>query len=65
MYDKLIEELDGKEFDTYEDYELAVKAIVEDMEYELGKAERWACQNDKEVLEQLGVVIKDQLEEDD
>jgi hypothetical protein len=65
MYDKLIEELDGKEFDTYEDYELAVKAIVEDMEYELGKAERWASQNNKEILEQVGVVIKDQLEEDD
>lgn len=55
----LIQELDGREFDTYQEYEDTVKAILCDMEREIGKVERWACSQDEGVIEDLGVHIKE------
>lgn len=61
MFEYLINSLDGQEFDTYEEYMNTVLAIVSDAESELGRAERWACQRDKSVIDQLGVTIKEEL----
>ena len=55
----LIQELDGQEFETYQEYEDTVKAILYDMESEIGKVERWACSQDEKVIEDLGVHIKE------
>lgn len=61
MFEYLINSLDGREFNTYEEYMNTVLAIVSDAENELGRAERWACQRDESVLNQLGVTIKEEL----
>lgn len=61
MFDYLIESMDGREFDTYEQYENTIHAVISDAERELGRAERWACQRDKSVVEQLGATIKEEL----
>lgn len=61
MFEYLIDSMDGREFDTYEQYENTVLAIISDAEHELGRVERWACQRDKSVIEQLGVTIKEEL----
>lgn len=61
MFDYLIESLDGQEFDTYEEYQNTVLAIVSNAEQDLGRAERWACQRDESVINQLGVTIKEKL----
>ena len=61
MFEYLIESLDGREFDTYDEYVNTVLAIVSDAESELGRAERWACQRDESVIEQVGVTIKEEL----
>lgn len=55
----LIQELDGREFETYQEYEDTVKAILYDMENEIGKVERWACSQEEKVIEDLGVSIKE------
>lgn len=58
-YGWLIAEMDGKEFDTFEEYERAVSKTIEDKVEELYRAERWALQADPEVLSELGVSVKE------
>lgn len=65
MFDYLIDKMDGKEFDTYAEYEEAIHTLAYDIEEELGRAERWACQRDKEVTNQLGVTIQELEDEDE
>ena len=65
MFDYLMNELDGKEFGSIEEYNAEVLRIVRDAEEELGRAERWALTNDAEVYEQLGVTIKGVYPEED
>lgn len=61
MFDYLINEMDGRKFDTYEEYEDTVHRIITNTEEELGRVERWACQRDEKILNQLGVEIKEEL----
>lgn len=63
MFDKFIDYFDGKEFDSIEEYNAEVLRFSNDTEEELGRAERWALSGDKDVLDQLGVTIKE-LEDD-
>lgn len=58
MYDEFVEHFDGRKFDSLEDYYGEVLRFSADIEEELGKAERWAKQNEPEVFDQLGVTIK-------
>ena len=58
MFERFIEHFDGKEFDSLEDFHAEVLRFSADVEEELGRAERWAKQNDPEVFDQLGVTIK-------
>lgn len=58
MFDKFAEHFDGMKFDSLEDYYGEVLRFSADVEEELGRAERWAKQNDAEVFDQLGVTIK-------
>lgn len=64
MFDYLIDKMDGEEYDTYEEFENAVHYTIDDAIEGLGRAERWACQKDKAVLDQLGVTIKEMQNED-
>lgn len=64
-FDLLVDEFDGKEFATYEEYEAAVEEFIVDLEEEIGKAERWACQNDGGIHQQMGVTILENVEADD
>lgn len=63
MFDYLIDKMDGRKFDTYEEYEDTVHRIITNAEEELGRVERWACQRDEEILNQLGVEIKEEQNE--
>lgn len=63
MFDKFIDYFDGKEFSSLEEFDEEVKRFSSDIEEELGKAERWALSGDEDVLDQLGVTIKE-LEDD-
>lgn len=58
MFDLFTDCLEDREFDSLEDYENAVKQLSNDVEEELGRAERWALSNDPEVYQYLGVKIK-------
>ena len=64
MYDKFIDYFDGREFDSIEEYNGEVLRLSNDIEEELGKAERWALSGDRDVLIQLGVTIKGMEDED-
>ena len=58
MFERFIEHFDGQEFDSLEDFYAEVLRFSSDTEEELGRAERWAKQNDPVVFDQLGVTIK-------
>lgn len=58
MYEQFIEHFDGMEFNSLEEYYREVLRFSADIEEELGRAERWAKQNEPEVFDQLGVTIK-------
>lgn len=58
MFGQFIEHFDGMEFDSLEEYYEEVLRFSVDIEEELGRAERWAKQNNSEVFDQLGVTIK-------
>lgn len=58
MFDLFIDHFDGKEFNSLEEFYEEVLRFSADTEEELGRAERWAKQNEPEVFDQLGVTIK-------
>ena len=58
MFNLFIEHFDGEKFDSLEDYNREVLRFTNSLEEELGRAERWALQNNKEVFGELGVEIK-------
>ena len=58
MFDKFVDHFDGMEFDSLEEYYSEVLRFSADIEEELGRAERWAKQNEPEVFQQLNVTIK-------
>lgn len=58
MFDQFIDHFDGMEFGSLEEYYSEVLRFSADIEEELGRAERWAKQNNSEVFDQLGVTIK-------
>lgn len=59
MFDYLNKELDGREFESREEYEDTVRAVVDNAEYELGRAERWALGlNNESAEESLGITFK-------
>lgn len=64
MFDYLVDRLDGETFDTYKEYEDTVKRTVDMAIQDLGRAERWACTTDLDVLNQIGVEIKELESED-
>lgn len=59
IFDVFIDNLDGKEFSSEEEFNAEVLRISADIEEELGKAERWALTHEPDVYQQLGVTIKD------
>ena len=63
IYEYIKEELGDREFDTITEYNECVRAIAEDMECELGKAERYYT-SDKG-WEDTDVVIKEVSEEEE
>lgn len=65
FYRWIADEMDGMEFDTYEEYLNAVKLLVADAKEELEKAASWACQPIRSVHTQMGVSIKELEEEED
>lgn len=68
MFLKFADHFDGMEFDSLEEYYSEVLRFSAEVEEELGRAERWAKQNNSEVFEQLNVTIKGvypEEEEDD
>lgn len=58
MFVLFIDHFDGKEFDSLEDYYDEVSRYASGIEEELGRAERWAKQDNPDVLDELGVTIK-------
>ena len=58
VYEVFEEELDGKEFDSEEEFNAEVLRLSADIEEQVGKAERWALSHEPEVYRQLGVTIK-------
>ena len=63
IYEYIKEELGDREFDTIAEYNDYVRAIVEDMECELGKAERYyTCDKG---WKDTDVIIKEVLEEEE
>lgn len=58
-YDWLTDQMDGKEYDTWGEYAEDVTRLVQDKISELGKAQDWALQTTPEVLDQLGVSVKE------
>lgn len=58
LFDAFVESLDGKKFESVEEFDAKVKQISNDIEEGLGRAERWALSHDPDVYEQLGVTIK-------
>ena len=58
MFDAFMEHFDGMEFESIEEYNAEVLRFSSNLEEDLGRAERWAKQNDPEVFDQLGVTIK-------
>lgn len=63
MFEAYINYFDGKEFESIEEYNAEVLRFSNDLEENLGRAERWALSGDEDVLDQLGVTIKE-LEDD-
>ena len=63
IYEYIKEELGDREFDTIAEYNECVRAIAEDMECELGKAERYYT-SDKG-WKDTDVVIKEVLDEEE
>lgn len=63
IYEYIKEELGDREFDTIAEYNECVRAIVEDIEHELGKAERYYT-SDKG-WEDTDVAIKEVSEEEE
>lgn len=59
MFDLFKEELDGKAYSSVEEYNAEVLRVGRDLEEELGKVERLLLKKDPEVLEDLGVEIKE------
>ena len=58
MFGKFVDHFDGMKFDSLEEYYSEVLRFSADIEEELGRAERWAKQNEPEVFQQLNVTIK-------
>lgn len=58
MFDLFKEELDGKTYSSVEEYNADVMRVGRDLEEELGKVERLLLKKDPEVLDDLGVEIK-------
>lgn len=65
MFDKFIDYFDGKEFESIEEYNAEVLRFSNDIEEELGRAERWALTGERDVLKQLGVEIKEMGDDSD
>ena len=63
IYEYIKEELGDREFDTIAEYNDCVRAIAEDMECELGKAERYYTSD--RGWKDTDVVIKEVLEEEE
>ena len=63
IYEYIKEELGDREFDTIDEYNNYVYAIVENMERELGKAETYYT--DDKGWKDTDVVIKEVLEEEE
>ena len=61
MFDLFKEELDGKTYSSVEEYNADVMRVGRDLEEELGKVERLLLKKDPEVLEDLGVEIKNEI----
>ena len=58
MFGKFVDHFDGMEFGSLEEYYSEVLRFSAEIEEELGRAERWAKQNEPEVFQQLNVTIK-------
>lgn len=58
MFDLFKEELDSNTYSSVEEYNADVMRVGRDLEEELGKVERLLLKKDPEVLEDLGVEIK-------
>lgn len=58
MFDEFIDNLDGEEFESVEEFNAEVLRLSADIEEELGRAERWALTHEPDVYQQLGVTIK-------
>lgn len=63
MFEAFINYFDGKKFDTLDEYREEVHRFSDEVEENLGRAERWALSGDEDILDQLGVTIKE-LEDD-
>lgn len=59
MFDLFKNELDGKTYSSVEEYNSDVMRVGRDLEEELGKVERLLLKKDPEVLDDLGVEIKE------
>lgn len=59
MFNLFKEELDDKTYSSVEEYNADVMRVGRDLEEELGKVERLLLKKDPEVLEDLGVEIKE------
>ena len=58
MFNLFMDHFDGMKFNSLEEFYEEVSRFSSDTEEELGRAERWAKQNDPDVFNQLGVTIK-------
>lgn len=58
MFEAFINYFDGKKFDTLDEYREEVHRFSDEVEENLGRAERWALSADPDILEQMGVEIK-------
>ena len=65
IIDYMAEALDGREFDTIEEYNQCVEALGEDIEDELGKAIRFFKGDTSEAYSTAGVVIQEVLDEEE
>lgn len=59
MFDLFKEELDSNTYSSVEEYNADVLRVGRDLGEELGKVERLLLKKDPEVLEDLGVEIKE------
>lgn len=58
MFDLFKDELDSNTYSSTEEYNADVMRVGRELEEELGKVERLLLKKDPEVLEDLGVEIK-------